>query len=753
MSVPLDAMMTPDTPSPRENDYENKREEIAQVNRWLEKINQARQFDNQVYSQMAIDRAYARGESSFPVNVNLAGGAIDMMTAFLYSRNPDVACEPAASVSLPRLPTPIMPDSVKSLMAPPPMAEPGKPLKPGEQAPAPVPSGAAALPPEAQMMAMQDMQIYQQEMAAYTQEMTVRRQARDQKLRFCNTLEIVISKSWLSARLKRQAGRWVRAALTTGVGWIKVQWNERTAKDAVTLKRMADLQTNLSTLAVTRQKLESGTAPEIEALEAQYQEELVGLLGKTEVLVSRGLIVDLVNSEDMTFPLGVTDVLMYVDSPWIDQRIFMTKDEAQAMFPEVPIENWGQATTYSQRRPVAPEMGETPNIVAAGGGLSDMPVMNPSQFIPGATGDMSLAIAQQGVGCFVAIHETWDRDAGVVRTMCEGMKCYVKPVYSPDIATSRFYGFFGLGFTEADNTRYPQSLVWRSYRLIDEFNSTRSNWKEARQRSKLGVLFNKKMVSPELARKLESGVTGEWTGIDLIQDDKPMSEVFWPKPYTKIDPLVYDTSPILRDFERVWGIQEALQGSVTVEKTATEAEIQQQGLGQMSAYKRDLLEGVLTEMATYTAEIVLQRLSTEDVKVIAGPGAVWVEGFKAEDLATLVDVSIAAGTTGKPNTTMQRDAWGQLFPVVSNMVTQIAQLRQSSPNSLADALENLLSITLDKSGDTTDVESLVPQDGDGAADPNIQMQNQTQQAQQGPDASSAPPEPGQMGSPLGGMTP
>jgi hypothetical protein len=80
------------------------------------------------------------------------------------------------------------------------------------------------LPPEAQMMAMQDAQAYSQEKQQWQAIMAERQERKRQEKMFCETLEIVVSRSWLTARLKHQAIRWVRSALTVGIGWLKVQW-------------------------------------------------------------------------------------------------------------------------------------------------------------------------------------------------------------------------------------------------------------------------------------------------------------------------------------------------------------------------------------------------------------------------------------------------------------------------------------------------------------------------------------------------
>ena len=74
---------------------EARKEEKAQVERWLNEIKEAREFDKEVWREIATDRGYAAGLSAHDVSVNLIGSAIDVMKSFLYARNPDVAVVPA----------------------------------------------------------------------------------------------------------------------------------------------------------------------------------------------------------------------------------------------------------------------------------------------------------------------------------------------------------------------------------------------------------------------------------------------------------------------------------------------------------------------------------------------------------------------------------------------------------------------------------------------------------------------------------
>ena len=65
----------------------------------------------------------------------------------------------------------------------------------------------------------------------------------------------------------------------------------------------------------------------------------------------------------------------------------------------------------------------------------------------------------------------------------------------------------------------------------------------------------------------------------------------------RIDPAVYDTSPIQNDWELVSGLQDAARSIVTTPKTATEASISDQALAARVSEFRDQIEDWLTEIA------------------------------------------------------------------------------------------------------------------------------------------------------------
>ncbi|WP_206021110.1 hypothetical protein, partial [Pseudomonas viridiflava] len=110
----------------------------------------------------------------------------------------------------------------------------------------------------------------------------------------------------------------------------------------------------------------------------------------------------------------------------------------------------------------------------------------------------------------------------------------------------------------------------------------------------------------------------------------------------------------------------------------------------------------LSDLAQYTCEISRVYLTDEDVRFIAGPAAFWPPYMGPDDLAEFVRIEIRAGSSGKPNTALERQSWANLLPLLQQGIGQIGQLRGASPESIADAMEQLMRLTAERSGERSD---------------------------------------------------
>ena len=643
-----------------EEQKDARRREEASVKKAVEEYDQARAFDKYARRQYAIDRRYAAGtaDTRWAVNTNLIGSFIDILTSFLYARNPDVSVKKAPQVN---------------------------------------DAGTAGL---------ED---------------------------FARTVEIVVSKLWKQGRLKDSARRMVRSALSTGVGWLKVVL----VCDGTNIPQMEadlnDARDNLARLEALKAELMRYTATdaslvdeagnplppptvkdsdgcdlspeEVDAKTTEAQELMDSLTDKVEVAVRKYLAIDFVSSECMQVSLDVRYMSDYRNANWVSNDIYRTKDEVQAMFPRLTEEDIQKAKLYYQKRHSATTNIDPMSIFNfENEGVTDA---DADQFTAGTTATQSGDASQPGLA-FVKIIERWDHRTNHIYTWVDGVKRWAKEPYQPDYPAARFFPYFMVSFYEVDGERHPQSLSWRLHKLQDEYATSRSAFRLMRERAAPGVLFNSTGLSDDDVKKITDGVIQEFIGLKPTDPTTPIQNLFAEKPVSKIDPRMYDNTSILQDMEKVAGVQEALQSSTSPEKTATEAEIQQTGFASRTTADRDSLEEVLSEMATYTAQLAIGGIQTKDVQRMAGPSALWPEGMALEDLLTMVELEITAGTTGKPRAMGDREAWGVLLPQIKEAILQIQQAVVTQNIPLANALKELLRETMLRMGDDTDIDRFIP---------------------------------------------
>jgi len=681
-------------------------EETADCKRWHERIKNGRDFDKEARKQYARDRKYARGDDGkFDVSVPIASSNIEVLRSLLFARDPEVACEPSASTE----PPPEKELEAKARQDA--KTQQDQQTQQAVQAAVPVVHHMAAtgqlqgalpqLLPQLQQATQGNPQaIQQQAKDIAAQQAAPYLQKRSDAKQFAQTTELVIQALWKQAKLKSQGLLTVNSALTVGPGWLKGCWQERTGDDPVMRNELNDLQEQLASLNEDQDELAEGESNDPEALKAEIQQKIAGIQSKIEVVVARGFVLDFVAAEDIQCSTDCGRLSDYLNGSYIAHRVFKPMDDAKAMFPRLgdKIDN---ATLYQPRKPRdANEQSTTGNDV---GSLANIEASDADSYVKG---DSALSSADKKGN--VAIWEVWAKDNGQVLTLVEGVDYYAKDPYSPDPGTTRFYPFFLYAIGNTDGERHPVSLIKRSAKLFDEYNRARSNWKTARGRAIPKMGFNSAVLEPAEAQKIVNASIQELVGIDLKNPDALIGNILMPIAYAQINEALYDTAPIMRELEKIWGVQEALTQGVSVAKTATEAEIQQTGTQSRIGYMRDGVDEVLTDLANYTAEIALQKMSHDDVVRIAGPWALWPEGLKVEDLSTLINVDIKAGSTGKPNSAARQQAWAAIYPMMDAAIDKIGALRGSSPSDIAECHAELIAETLSRTGERVDAERFLP---------------------------------------------
>lgn len=523
---------------------------------------------------------------------------------------------------------------------------------------------------------------------------------------FAKTLQIVISKLWKRARLKFRARKQVRSTLSTGPGWIKAIMIADSPIMQETQTKIADLRDNLAKLEACRQDestYESSSPEEQDARIQKVNELMASLQQKLEVSIRRELVVDFVPSQNVQVSLDVATLADHLDADWNSDTTYVLKSAAKEKFPRLTEEDIKTATCFYQRAVKASNQ-EPLTDQMDGGPATEVQAAAADQY---TTGQGASSAEEQGPA-FMRVVELWDKRTGHIKTMADGVRRWLKEPYQPPYPSSRFYPYFDLEFFEVDGQRHSQSLPERLAKLQDEYARSRSSFRLTRERSIPGIIVNGTNLDETEVKKLTQAVHQEIVVLKPTDPTVPIQNMFAEKPIPKVDQRMFDNTPILQDMEKLAGVQEALQSSVTSDKTATEAEIQQAGFASRTTADRDMLETLLTDLAQYTGEVSISALPLRDVQRIAGPGAFWPQGMAIDDLLTLVEIEIEAGTTGKPKAANDREAWGVILPQIKELMGLIQQARLIGNFPLAEAMIALLRETMSRMGDDTDISRFIP---------------------------------------------
>ena len=527
---------------------------------------------------------------------------------------------------------------------------------------------------------------------------------------FAETLQIVISSLWKNGNLKKAARKAVRSVLSTAEGWLKVNLLSEKEPQPETDKALNDAQETVARLEAQLKLMEDpqDKDPETIQLEIDEKKELIDELEKKlEVSVRKFLAIDFVRSERIQVSLDVESIEDYKEADWIADESYVLEEDALERFPRLSTEDIKVAKKFFQNEPKELTTRELDNVLPQGTITAES-----SQAFSSSTSQ------GQDASPFLRVVEMWDRRDKHIYTLIDGVKKWAKEPYTPPYPTKRFYPYFYFAFYEVDGQRHAQSLSWRLYKLQDEYSTTRSNYRLTRERSIAGTMFNATQLDNSEMKKITEAKHQEFIPVRPGNPDTPMTNLFAPKPVAPIDMRVFETTEILNDMERISGVQEALSSAINGPgnpRTATEANIQQAGTNARTISNRDYLEEMLNDLAEATAQQALQGVTKLEAMRIAGNRAFWPGpdedgkgGMSVEDLFTLVEVAIQAGSTGKPEAPGDQQTWTTVLPILREMIAEIRQQLAQGDLPSAQANIELLKTTMKRLGEEADPERFIP---------------------------------------------
>lgn len=506
------------------------------------------------------------------------------------------------------------------------------------------------------------------------------------------SVRIVTSRLLKNAGLKLQMCRVVRSAQTCGPGWVKASLTTHSVKDPIVQNEINTLKENLARVGVLQANLDDGEVQDEDAARQEIQANILALEAKLEKTEANGVALDYFCADDVQVSPECGELVNYLNAPWIRYRTYKSKTEAQQI-TGWPADIIGKANLYTQKVRHGKEGS------AGTAGFSTQ-----QNWIKVSDGESQTADG------FVCFEEIWSKRDGVVYTMVDGINDrWAREPYAP-VTGSRFYDGFMLAFHYVADERHPQSDVTKLRSLQDEYGRTRSNFAEHRKRAIPITIWDAAQVPQTELNKVNSAEALENVAINFTSGgETSISQRLYQKPATQLDPSLYTTQPITVDMEKVSGAQDAMQGSISTQKTATEANIEQSGFGARIGVRRDSVEELCSEIGLFVAQLALLKLPARVAVQLAGPDTVWPK-LTVDEVLNSFEFTVKAGSTGRPDKRSKSAAWSQMLPLIEKMITVVGNFRSQGPQMewAAKPYIAMLEMTFDLLDMGEDVERFMP---------------------------------------------
>ena len=495
--------------------------------------------------------------------------------------------------------------------------------------------------------------------------------------RFAQTLEIVENRAFLDADLKRRAKTVIRSVQAARVGVVKVAYQRDKFEDPIIKNQLNDTQDNIAHLEkVISDMHEAGKdSEEQEILMEQAQSTFKALKNQVEVVRSEGLVIDSIRIEDFRMDPNLDSLEEYKQARWMAHVTYMRPEKVESLYM-VPKEESEKFTRYIRNEHGIPRRLEDEKQ---------------------STGEYSNHVC--------AVWEYWDKNTNSVYTWAEGGDEWLRQPWQPQRMGQVWFPFFLLGFNWVDGMEWPVADAELLMELQDEYNTVRTQQADHRELLAPFWLGDSSRVNREDIETFRDAILGDIALINAA--GQPVSNVFMPANMPPMNPIVYDTTPIRSDIEWLSGLGDAQRGSVQKAKTATEATMVEQGLANRVGEKQDATEDWLTDIAKFVAEVLLQEMSIEQVRRIAGDKAVWPQADKKR-FFDLISIDIRAGSTGKPDKAREKEQWTQILPLMMQMMEQVQALRMQGMHDESNPYIQLLEESMRRFDERFDINKLLP---------------------------------------------
>lgn len=669
----------------------------ALVRRLLKEIHADKKHFKKAFDRMKDNMAQAMsgrdkfwGEDQY--RANITGQHVKQKTASLYAKNPKVTARRKESMDFA-----VWDETQESLM----LAMGIVQQAAMAQAAAPTmidPITGAAVPAEPMLPpgfaeAQAVVQDFQQGI-----------HRRTQLKKFGRSLELVFAEAMRQQTpldFKTAVKKVVRRAVTTGVGYIELDFQRKYGVPAVTNERLADSRGRLEHIKMLAEKAADGEADELSAERAELEAAISALEAEPQIVLRSGLTFDFPQSTQVIPDRRTKSLVGFVGARRVTLEYEYSVDDVREIFN---VDLGHLYTPYSDEG----KRGDAP----AGVDYGDS-----------EQGELNFPHSRSGAD-MVRVFKVYDKPSGAVYFLCDGHPNFLRPPTAPSVSVPRFWPIYALTFNdvESEDELFPLSDVELIAPMQREVNRSRQGKREHRDAARprwayaTGALDEQKDV-PNLQNAKAFDAIQLNIGIDA-----DIRKILQPIPVPGVDPNLYDTGEVMQDAQLTVGAQAAQLGGLA-KATATEAAIAEGSSSSSDSSSIDDLDSFLTMLARDGGQILMGNMTRDDVIRVAGPGAVWVEdlGLTPEDIFDEVYLEVEAGSTGKPNQALEIRNLKEIGPLLLQVGSIPSEwLAREMLRRLDDRLDLTDAIATGLPAIVAQNRMTQPAAGDPAADPNAQ---------------------------------
>ena len=458
--------------------------------------------------------------------------------------------------------------------------------------------------------------------------------------RIGKTLEILFSyfMDEQNPDFKTQAKALVRRVITTGCGFVKIGFQRQMERRPEVAARINDVTAQINRLQRLAGDVAKGDLNEGDAELEELRLMLESLMSEQMMIVREGLIFDFPEPDAVIVDPMASQLRGFVGAKWIAHKMYLSPDEVQEVY--------GYDVSKKAIRYDMKGVAEDRKM------YSDVTEFDEHQ-------DTRTNL--------VCVYEVYDKPSGLMYVVADGCPDFLTDPIAPPMKLETFWPVMCLTFNESEHKEklYPVSDVGLIAPMQAEYNRARQGLREHRRANRPKYATAAGMLEDEDRAKLQMHPANAVLELQALAAGQKVTDVLQPVPMIGIDPNLYEVKTIFDDIQLVVGAQEATFGGVS-KATATETSIAESARMSSMGANVDELDSFMTEIARLSGQILLQEMSIDQVKNIAGPGATWPE-FSHQQIQEEIYLEIEAGSTGKPNRAAELANLERILPFLLQM--------------------------------------------------------------------------------------